>query len=187
LNAEWKWEDVFIEIDKIKETTPHFLKLIANKYGIVYSTLKNKYNRFHKINALDTNTENRGGSNRIFTKNEEIELYDHIKTNFIDKNTPLTNNIIKEIALEKFKRKETNLNIEFNKSNGWCSTFKKKWNLSTQKIKCSKKATNIPSENDIKIYLDKCDDIFKNVKKSLHLISMKQNAILQIPQKLLFE
>ena len=46
------------------------------------------------------NIENRGGINKIFTEIEDKELYEHSKTNFIDKNTPLTNNIIKEIALD---------------------------------------------------------------------------------------
>lgn len=164
LNAEWKWEDVFIEIDKIKDTKVNFLRIIADKYGIIYGTLKNKYNKMHN-NTTNVNTENRGGSNKIFTKNDERELYNHIKINFIDKNTPLTNNIIKEIALDKFKQKNTVINSDFKKSNGWCSMFKKKWNLSTQKIKCSKKATNNPTDADIKIFLDKCNDKCKNIKK----------------------
>ncbi len=34
-------------------------------------------------------------------------------------------------------------------SDRWCTIFKKKWNLSTQKIKSSKLAVNIPSDEDI--------------------------------------
>lgn len=180
LKAKWSWDEIFDEINQIKDTSTNFLKYISDKYGIVYGTLKNKYNKYCKNNKIDINIEKRGGSNRIFTRNEERELYDHIKSNFIDKNTPLTNNIIKKIALERFKHTKSNKNKNFNNSDGWCNTFKKKWNLSTQKVRCSKKATNIPTDDDIKIFLDKCDDVFKNFKKSSYLIMMKQNVILQI-------
>ena len=96
----------------------------------------------------------------------------YIKSNYIDKNRPLTNDIIKEIALNKLNHK--NNNSETNLSNGWCTDFKKKWNLSTQKIRCSKIASNIPDNEEINIFLDKYDELSKHIKKSLYLITMKQ-------------
>ena len=156
---------------------------------------------------MGENIENRGGHNKIFTINKEKELYRHIKTNFIDKHAPLTNNIIKELALNKFIE-NNDKNLIFNASDGWCTLFKKRWNLSTlwehnalqakhyvpigcrkiegvnfnshllfwgtQKIKCSKIATNLPTESEIDIFLDKFENAVRGIKKNSYLIMMKQ-------------
>ena len=115
----------------------NFIKNISIKYAIKYNTLRNKYNKYYNnkhaisIDTVNFNGENRGGSNKIFTDIEEKELYEYIKNNFIDKNKPLTNNIIKEIASTKFKNK--NSNLTFNMSDGLCTIFKKRWNLILKK------------------------------------------------------
>src|SRR5271170_8034720 len=103
LDAKWSWSDIFIEIDELKKTSIDHLKVISKKYGIVYSTLANKYTKYcnNEENIMvNINNENRGGSNKTFSDETEKELYEHIKTNFIDKNRPLTNEIIKQIALK---------------------------------------------------------------------------------------
>jgi|SRR5271154_3900206 len=177
-NAEWNWSNIFIEIDELKITSNTYLKDITEKYGMIYSTLANKYANYckntNKNNSLIDN-ENRGGSNKIFTSNEEEELYVKIKNKFIKKNKPLNNHMIKKLALNKFKEKDNGTN--FTASDGWCNMFKKRWNLSTQKVKSSKIATNIPSDKDIKIFLNNFERSSKIVKKSLYLIMMKQVAI----------
>ena len=161
LSANWTWIEVIEEANSIKNNNNNFLRTLSKKYNIKYSTLKNKYNLYCKKSTL-VNIENRGGINKIFTEIEDKELYEHIKTNFIDKNTPLTNNIIKEIALDKFKTKKTKLT--FNASNGWCNMFKKRWNLSTQKVKFSKKATNKPSDIEKQLFLDNYQKVSENIK-----------------------
>lgn len=88
-------------------------------------------------------------------------------------NRPLTNDIIKVLALKKFNENEDNFNKTFKISNGWCTIFKKRWNVSTQKVKPSKIATNIPSEIEINELLDKYDELYSQTKKSLYLIMMK--------------
>lgn len=107
LSATWKWTDIFNEIDKIKNTNKSYLKATSLKYGIKYSTLAKKYRNYcnnkKKNNNILVDNENRGGSNKIFTIDEEREIYTYVRTNFIDNNKPLNNNIIKEIALNKFK------------------------------------------------------------------------------------
>lgn len=123
LNAKWKWEDVFNEIDEIKTTQKQFIKISSIKYGINRDTLQQKYNLYQKNNNIKINKENRGGSNKIFTIDEEMMLYTHIKNNFINKNKQLNNNIIKELALDEFKKK--NNNGLFKISIGWCNMFKK--------------------------------------------------------------
>src|ERR1700681_3238373 len=84
-SAEWIWSDIFLEIEELKITSTTFLKDVAEKYGIIYSTLRNKNNKYCNDKNIDTiNTENRGGTNKTFLINDERELYNHIKTNFID-------------------------------------------------------------------------------------------------------
>jgi hypothetical protein len=165
-SAEWKWTDIFLEIEEIKIVSVTFLKDIAEKYGIIYNTLRNKYNQYcnnKNINNIDI--ENRGGSNKTFSINDERELYDRIKTNFIDRNRPLTNAIIKQIAINTFNEKYPNNDKIFNASNGWCTHFKKRWYLSTQRIKPSKVATNKITDEEIDIFLATYNKKSKEIKK----------------------
>lgn len=94
---------MFNELDDLKKTSNRYLKDTANKYGIVYSTLTNKYNIYcNDKDKCIMNSYNRGGSNKIFTDENKMTLYDYIKKNFIDNHKPLTNEIIKQIALKQF-------------------------------------------------------------------------------------
>ena len=90
-------------------------------------------------------------------------LYKHIKNNFINKNKQLNNNIIKELALDEFKKK--NNNGIFKISFGWCIMFKKRWNLSTQKVKSSKIAVNMPTQNEIELFLNEYEKLKKEIKR----------------------
>lgn len=56
--------------------------------------------------------------------------------------------------------------------------FKKKWNLSTQKIKYSKIATNLPAEDEINLFLNEWNKLTKNIKKNIFSIMMKRVTIL---------
>jgi hypothetical protein len=164
-SAKWKWSDIFIEIDNLKTTSNTFLKDISNKYGIVYNTLRNKYNN-HCKNKSNNNVddEKRGGSNKAFSNNDENNLYDHIKTIYVDNNRPLTNAIIKQLATNAFNKNNIN-NKTFNASDGWCTEFKKRWSLSTQRIKPSKIATKKPTNNEIDKFLNTYNKKSKEIKK----------------------
>jgi signal recognition particle subunit SEC65 len=154
-SAKWKWSDIFIEIDNLKSTSNTFLKDISNKYGIIYSTLRNKYNKRSKNKSdKNINNEKRGGSNKALTNNDENNLYNHIKTIYIDNNRPLTNAIIKQLAINEFNNNLIDEKKTFNASDGWCTEFKKRWSLSTQRIKPSKIATKKPTTNEINKFID---------------------------------
>jgi hypothetical protein len=173
--ASWNWTKIFNDIENIKTTDIHFIKTISKKYNINYGTLKNKYNKHCKNPKNDFNKEHRGGINKIFSLKEEKKLFDIIKKDYINKNRPLTNEILKELALNLFslsKEKKEN-ECKFNASNGWCTIFKKKWNLSTQKTKNSKISTNIPSKYKINEFLNKCDSLRTAVNKTFFLIMMR--------------
>ena len=68
----------------------------------------------------------------------------------------MCNDIIKIHANDKFKKLYPDK--KFNASNGWCNMFKKRWNLSTVKISISKVASTIYTEDEIKVFLNKCKD-----------------------------
>jgi hypothetical protein len=168
LNAKWKWTDIFTEIDN-KESS---IKNISKKYNINYVTLRQKYSYYKNKKIKKPNEENRGGSKRKLNNEQENELYKYIKEKYTDTEEILNNNIIKEIVKEKFKDNKIEV------SEWWISNFKKRWHLSTQKVKPSKIAINLPSENEQKIFLDECKEYKKKVDAKFFLTMMKQAIIL---------
>jgi len=166
-NADWKWEDILLELVSIKDK-PKFFKTISEKYGINIKTLRNKFYQYEKNNLKNINKENRGGSNKSFNETEEKEIFLFLKENFIDKNKILCNDIIKIYASEKFKSIYPDKN--FNASNGWCNIFKKRWNLSTVKITISKIASATYTEDEINIFLNKCKETLTRVGTNFFLI-----------------
>ena len=148
LCAKWLWTDIFIEIENTKNT----IKNISKKYNINYGTLRYKYTNYKNNKIKNINDENRGGFNKKITELQEKELYEHIKKNYIDTDGILNNNIIKEIVKERF------IDDKIKVSNWWISNFKKRWYLSTQKAKPSKIAVNIPTENELKMFLEECNE-----------------------------
>ena len=152
--AKWNWSDIFNEIESLKDESKIFVK-ISQKYNINYGTLKNKYCKFKNNKSNEYDNENRG-VHKIFTENEEREIFNFLKENFIDKNKVLCNDIIKFYALKKSK--ELNLDKTFNASDGWCDMFKKRWNLSTVKISISRIATKTYNNDEISLFLKECED-----------------------------
>lgn len=150
--AKWRWSDIFDEIDILKENiNKGFFKIISEKYGIKYKTLRNKYSDYKNNKLNNFNNENRGGSNRIFSELEEYEIFLFLKENFMDKNRPLCNEIIKLHAIEEYKK--NHINDNFDASIGWCDLFKQKWNLNTVKCSISRKATTVYSEDELNNFL----------------------------------
>ena len=167
-NAKWKWTDIFNEI----ENSSISIRNISKKYNINYNTLKQKH-LYHKNNKIkNINDENRGGNKRKISKEQDKELYRYIKENYIDTEEILNNNIIKEIIKEKFKDDDIDV------SKWWISNFKKRWYLSTQKVKPSKIAVNIPSKDEQQIFLDKCNEYKNKIKTKFFSIMTKQIIIL---------
>jgi hypothetical protein len=154
--AKWNWTEIFKEIDLLKNDTSKILKATSKKYNINYKTLKNKYSHYKNNQDLFFDEENRGGSNKSFNEKEEKDIFVFLKENFIDKNKVLCNDIIKIHANDKFKKLYPDK--KFNARNGWCNMFKKRWNLSTVKISISKVASTIYTEDEIKVFLNKCKD-----------------------------
>jgi hypothetical protein len=168
--ADWKWEDIFFEIDELSlKMNQGYIKIVSEKYGILHKTLYNKYNEY--VNNKTIHSDTRGGKNKIFTESEESDIFNLLKSKFIDKEIAVCNEDIKVIAKEKYK-KIYNDN-KFTASNGWCNGFKKRWNLVTVKIKISKNATKVHSQNDLNLFIKKCKEQCNLVGKSFFSIWTK--------------
>lgn len=154
LNAKWKWSDIMNEIDDAKLT----IKNIAKKYNINYVTLRQKYSYYKNNKIKNINDENRGGNRKKIDEKHENELYQYVEKNYIAPEGILNNNIIKEIVKEKFKEDQIEV------SEWWVTNFKKRWHLSTQKVKPSKIAVNLPTKDEQKIFLDECSEYRSKIK-----------------------
>ena len=159
-DAPWEWNAIFIEIDILKiQKIKNFLNITSIKYGIVYSTLKNKYYDFKNNKIIIDNKEHRGGHNKIFTNEQEENMLIHLKENFINKNEMLCDQMIKIHAVNVFKK--LNNNKVFNASSGWCTTYKKRWHLSTVRCSTFKKATTVYSKKELNDFLILCNEKHK--------------------------
>ena len=93
-----------------------------------YSEWENSISEYKEI----ANKEKRGGHNKIFSQDNERNLYEYIVKVFIDCNLIFNNNHLKLLAIEQYHsiQKEKNLeyviNEEFTVSDGWITNFKKK-------------------------------------------------------------
>lgn len=168
LSAKWNWTDIITEINDSKLS----MKEISKKYNINYNTLRHKYCNYKNNKINNINDENRGGNKRKIDEKQEEEIYKYIKENYIDTEGILNNNIIKEIIAEKLKKNKIVV------SNWWISNFKKRWHLSTQKVKPSKIAINLPSEDEKKLFLNECKEYKNKIKTKFFLTMMKQIIML---------
>jgi len=165
--AKWKWIDIFLEIESLKDE-PKIFKKISKKYNINYGTLRNKFNKFKNDNEYNNFDKENRGINKLFNKEQEREIFVFLKENFIDKNKVLCNEIIKIHSQEKFK--ELYPDATFKASNGWCNMFKKRWNLSTVKISISKVTSVTYTEEEINVFLSKCKDALVKVGENFFSI-----------------
>ena len=160
INANWSWVDVFNNIDSLKlNKVSNFFIIISKKFGIVLSTLKNKYYDFKNNKIKIDNKEHRGTSNKVFTIKQEQNMYTYFVDNFINKNEMLCDEIIKLYAVDVFKSiNANNINKKiFNASSGWCYDFKNKFNLSTVKCSIFKKSTTVYSNIELNLFKKLCD------------------------------
>jgi hypothetical protein len=167
-NATWKWEDVFEEIETLKnEGKLNYIEIVSVNKNIKYGTLRNKYNEWKNNKELNINEDHRGGHNKIFSELEEREMYDYIVKVFIDCNLAFSNEHLKFLAIQKYHllQKEKNKDYiddeTFAISDGWVNDYKKRWKLSSLRTKLNRNAVNIiPAELDT--FLKDCKEAVKD-------------------------
>ena len=181
--ADWTWNEVLSESLILREKENNFLYVISKKYGIIYETLKSKFYQYLKDNTIEF-SDNRGNSNKIFTEEEEKSIADNIKKNFIDKNLPFDNTDLKIMAICEWKKiyldsdEEViidDLNIinfdglDFHASDGWCTSFKKKWGLSSVRP-TKKRISSYDNIEACKKFIDDCKKEYDRVGPDLFII-----------------
>ena len=72
-------------------------------YFLKWGALVDKYNKFKNNKIIVDNKEHRGGHNKFFNYNDELNLFNYFKDNFINKNELLCDEIIKIKAVEESK------------------------------------------------------------------------------------
>lgn len=167
LKAKWNFLDIFKEIEELKKKSgKSFFIQVSKKYNITVVTLKTHYYKWitdgRPNDYIQFKIENRGTRTRCFTLQQDKELYDYIKKTFIDEHFPLSDEDIKLIALYKWAELD-NKTLSFVASNGWCTDFKKRWNLSSVRPSYSREATKKYSEKEISEFITKCNDLCKKV------------------------
>lgn len=154
-HADWSWCDVYEYINNAKnDGHSNYIQMACDEFGIKYGTMRDRYGKYQKHceNSETNDMEHRGGTNKLFANDEEREMYEYIISNYVDNNRPLNNGILKQIAVHKYN--EISEEKKENLSDGWCTMFKKRWNLSTQRVKASKVASNVPTEEEINEFLN---------------------------------
>jgi DDE superfamily endonuclease/Tc5 transposase-like DNA-binding protein len=168
-NSNWKWNEVFNEIEKLKlENVKSYIKIVAKKYNIKYDTLKKKYSKWIHNNkpSLIVIKENRGGHNKYFSETDERLLYEYIKEVYIDNQLFFDDECLKLLAIKKWNLLNPDKKDLFKASNGWIYDFKHRWNLSSLTSKNSKKST-LSNDIDLNDFLKICKQVYQKINNSL--------------------
>ena len=167
-NAKWQWSEVFSYIEMMKANGEYnYIKTTSQKYNIKQSTLKNKYNKWIKSGKCNIDSiENRGGSNKSFTEEEERNLYEYIRDLYIKNDLFIDDTCLKIMAIKKWNHLHPNSTEKFDASNGWIYYFKKRWDLSSYIARKTKKSIAI-NEESVNEFIKECQEIAKECPKSL--------------------
>lgn len=159
--ANWNWHQIYQEINELEDSGEHkYIRIISKKYNINYKTLKNKYSNWSKNKDFDIeSTEQRGGSNKLFTEKEEEELYNYINDVYIKGNLFFDDECLRLTATKKLRGLYGD-NIDII-SYGWVYYFKKRWKLSSF-IARNTKNTFVDNDEIEKDFLKEVKNALKN-------------------------
>lgn len=137
---------------------------------------KNNKNMNENINEIKNDgciiKEYRGIQNNFFTYEQEKEIFDDIKINYIEKNLYIDDYCLKKISINKWNKIHPDKLNAFKASNGWIYKFKKKWKLSTLKAKYTKISKYL-TEDAIESYLN-CCKYYSNIIDKKYIFNMDE-------------
>lgn len=170
-NMSWNFNDIFNEYELLKnQDNRKCTTIMTTKYNISRTTFLRKYNLWKNDENNKINNENRGGNNKIFTDEEEKDLYEYASKVFIDCNIKFNDEQLRLLSIQKYnmlqKEKDNDFKIDdnFTLSNGWVYDFKKRWGLSSLKTKLNRKAIKM-DPNDLITFLDECKNVNEEIDK----------------------
>jgi len=114
---------------------------IAEDAGVAYKTLARRYSQWksgHRPTAADGDgiRDARCGSNRALTEEEERQIAEHIRVNYLDKGIALTDADLANMAQQRWIATHLDLAAgaqPFKASKGWISLFKHRWAFSSKR------------------------------------------------------
>lgn len=110
------------------------MKTIARENGVNYNTLKHKYRDWRNDGSPEEFVgDNRGKKNKVLSDEEEAELAEKIRNDYIDKHIPLVDEDISCIALAYYNERHPESYITFTASHSFVTRFKKKFRFSSRK------------------------------------------------------
>ena len=157
------WDKIFEYIDSLKnEGDTKFIKnaILNFDLNINSDILKKKYKSWKEKNICDHIDDNKKNDKRLFSKNEENELYNIIINDYINKNEYLDDDCIKILAEKKWKNSHPN-NENFTVSKGWIYYYKLRWKLSSLTAKYTR-TTEVDQKEVSKFHTTckiKCKDV----------------------------
>ena len=130
------------------------LRSVASKYNINYSTLRNKFNKFKN----NIKPKSRGGTNKLFTKDQEKSLSEWVQEVFINNKLFFDDDCLRITAIKKYNLLyKANLN---HISDGWIFNFKKRWTS----VRCSYSRTASANVDEkTKEFLDTSTNRYKSI------------------------
>lgn len=164
-NNKYKYSYLFI--DQNNEIKPELLDIKDSHKGIEENernTNEEKSMIKKKINEKKYK-DKRGGHNKFFSNEQEKELYDYVKREFIETSLFIDDYCLGRLALKKSEKIYKDKKIAFKASNGWIHEFKKRWKLSTLKARYTKIAKTATK--------DEINDFYKMCKQETEGIDRK--------------
>jgi DDE superfamily endonuclease len=159
--SDISWCEIFEEADNIRNDESKFLMKLAKKYNCNYKTLKNKYSNWRKNDYVEQNENEHRGNKTKFNSEEEKDLFEYIKSVYIETNLFFDDECLSIVAKRKWDLLYPELKDDFTASRNWVYYFKKRWNLSSYKGRNSKKANTIDI-TDTNLFIHRCKKFLSN-------------------------
>lgn len=131
MDAEWNFNDVLNEIYNLELSGEHkYIKIISTKYNICKGTLKRVYHKWKKNDRSYLVLTETRGLKKLFSEYDERNLYEYIKSVYIDGNLFFDDECLQIMAKKMWDGLYPDKKDLFKSSKGWVYYFKDRWNLS---------------------------------------------------------
>jgi transposase len=174
--AGWRWNEVMTKLQDMEGIKGRF-RLISREYGIKIKTLYDRYKQW-KATGDSRDDDRRKGNRRVFSDEQEMELAEKIKSEYLDEFRPLVNEDISLMAEEMWDESHqqvTRSTKPFRASIGWLSRFKKVHRFSSRRPTPSKIANNVNQESEEQEYLKECKEWLERVGPK-YFLNMDETA-----------
>ena len=149
------WLPIFVEVEEGKTTTPpRTAEDIAKRHDIPPTTLRRRYSEWVKGGkTIIGTTDNRGGNNRAFAKEDEEKLANDVRERFTNIHRPFVDADLSQMALDlKDQGVVIRTDIEFKASHRFITRFKREHDFVSGKGRAHKSAVVPATVEDLISY-----------------------------------